>query len=633
MQSMTDSKIGTMVGLARRRSRRGVSLIEILIVLVILVVGILTIIRLFPSGFFSVESVGNAGLADSLGIGTLQGQAQNSGGLPDAILPGTMDVNGQPTAVFTNGAYDPDRAENLDNAHVIYNETMTVPSARTVAGITQSVYVASFGPIQMGSVSPAGPSLTTLPAQLSINSLPWAQSSGDAIGPINFTPGYPQELSVSGQSNFSVDLANKRIAVPNAPYTATSSTTATSYPQKMVLWISCSDGSQYRKYLNVPAATPRDTTNPNAPKTSTGTNGNSAYIPDSASNYQGGWFDPTTTYLDTPSTSPSPGAIWTKVILYRPFNGVVSTAYFTNDPYEFMLPNANLVDGTATQQGNIGAISFNPLGSGRIGVKPLKAQITYQNYSWRILHEDRDIPALTTGNTSVSRLTLKNLRRVGDARPDNTIDTGLIPGSNVGFVIQDLDTGLPLAAPINDEDTNGTVANQINLSYAIGRITFPAAAFPDGMAHHVRIYYAGDAQWTVAVQKSSAHYSDVSSTAATNGILPGQFAFDGPTLTAYFPQSEAGRTIAFEGTYSDGSAQRTFALTGVVGPALYPFAGGNYVRVTLTDTGAATPILTGSPTSVTFSAVRGLSARAVVAWKERDRWKVHIVDTVLTKSQ
>jgi len=230
-------------------------------------------------------------------------------------------------------------------------------------------------------------------------------------------------------------------------------------------------------------------------------------------------------------------------------------------------------------------------------------------------------------------LTLKNLRRVGDARPDNTIDTGLIPGSNVGFVIQDLDTGLPLAAPINDEDTNGTVANQINLSYATGRITFPDTAFsPAGFSHHVRIYYAGDAQWTVAVQKASAHYLDVTSTASTNGILPGQFAFDG-AQTVYFPQSEAGRTIAFEGTYSDGSAQRTFALTGVVGPALYPFAGGNYVRVTLTDTGAATPILTGTPTSVNFSAVRGLSARAVVAWKERDRWKVHTVDTVLSKPQ
>ena len=636
VQSMTDSKTGNKRGGHRRPRQRGVSLIEILIVLVILVVGILTIIRLFPSGFFSVESVGNAGLADSLGIAAVSAETQNGAGLPDAILPGSMDVNGQPTVgplIPANiGAYDPDRAENLDNAHVIYNETMTVPSARTVGNVTQSVYVVNYGPIQMGNIEPTGLNLTSLSTRLSISSLPWAASSGNAVGPINATPGYPQYLSVFSQPTYAVDLVNKKIAIPYAPYTAMLPTGAKSYLQKMVLVIQCADGSQYRKYLIVPAATQRDAANPNAPKMSAGTVGNDAYITDTTNNYQGGWFDPTSTYLDPiPSTSPSPGAVWTKVILYRPFQGIVNTAAFGPDPYQFMLPNANIVDLPAmTSQGNIGAIAFNPLGAGRIGVKPLKAQITYQNYSWRILHEDRDIPALATGNTTVTRLTLKNLRRVGDARPDNTIDSGLIPGSNVGFVLQDLDTGLPLATAINDEDTNGPNPAQINLSYATGRLTFPTT---DGLSHRVRIYYSGDAQWTVAVQKASAHYADVSTTVSASGILPGQFAFDG-AQTVYFPQSEAGRTIAFEGSYMIGRASTSFALTGVVGPALYPFAGGNYVRVTLTDPSAATPALPGaaSPT-VNFSAVRGLSARAVVAWKERDLWKLHSVDTVLARSQ
>ena len=626
VQSMIDSKNGNTVGVARRRSRRGVSLIEILIVLVILVVGILTIIRLFPSGFFSVESVGNAALADSLGIGTVQGQTQNSGGLPDAILPGTMDADGQPTVgpliPANTGKYDPDRAENLDNAHVIYNETMTVPSARTVAGVTQSVYVVSFGPLQMGNIDPAG-NLTQLPMYVSINSLPWFIQAYTVAGYPN-----PKDLLALGQPNYLVDYSTGQIALPYA-----------FYAQNFVMMVRGSDDVVTTLHLTVPAAyavDPTNLTDPNGPLTFN----KDAYRDSTPTAYNGRWFNPADASLAYEKDNPfkTPLAPWKAVMLLRPFQGVKNTTgggVFSADPYEFKLPNANIVDLPAmTSQGNIGAIWFNPLGAGRIGVKPLKAQITYQNYSWRILHEDRDISALTPGNTTVARLTLKNLRRVGDARPDNTIDSGLIPGSNVGFVIQDLDTGLPLAGPINDEDTNGTVANQINLSYATGRITFPDTAFaPAGLSHHVRIYYAGDAQWTVAVQKSSAHYTDVSATASASGILPGQFAFDGPTLTAYFPQSEAGRTIAFEGTYLDGSTQRTFALTGVVGPALYAFAGGNYVRVTLTDTSAATPILMGSPTAVTFSAVRGLSARAVVAWKERDRWKVHTVDTVLTKSQ
>lgn len=85
----------------------------------------------------------------------------------------------------------------------------------------------------------------------------------------------------------------------------------------------------------------------------------------------------------------------------------------------------------------------------------------------------------------------------------------------------------------------------------------------------------------------------------------------------------------------NGTVQKTFALTGVVGAALYPnaYAGGPYVQIVLTDPSSATPALPGSATGVKFSAVRGLSARAVVAWKERDRWKVHTVDTFLTKSQ
>ncbi len=634
MQSMTDKASGKAIGTARRRARRGVSLIEILIVLVILVVGILTIIRLFPSGFFSVESVGNAALADSLGIAAVQAQTQNAVGLPDAILPGSMDANGQPTATVSDGSYDPDKAQNLDNAHVIYNETLTVPSARTINGVSQSVYVVNYGPIQMGTVSPGG-SLTQLPQYVSINSLPWAQSSGDANGPKNSTPVYPQDSLTVGQPNFLVDLASKQIAVPYAAYTPTSATTATSYAQKMVLWIFASDGKAYHEYLNVPAATPRDTstgsTTANAPKDA----GNINYLPDTVTNYQGGWFDPTSTtlYADpVTSTAPPSTVTWTKVVLYRPFAGVVNTGTFTSDPYEFMLPNANIVGMASSPQGNIGAIAFNPLGAGRVGVKPLQAQITYQNYGWRILHEDRDIAALTPGNTTVSRLTLKNLRRVGDADPDNNIDTGLIPGSSDGFIIQDLDTGKVLAdttaaSPntLNDEDTNGTISTAINVSYAIGRVTFPQSVFPDGLSHHVRIYYAGDADWTVAVQKAPRLYTRIAdfSGAADPMIGPGQCAYNSGDNSLYFPRCDAGKTVTIEGITSGASAVPSPDVTVAIGNVVYPFGGTNYVRV---DNLAA-----GSPAA--FSAVRGLSARAVVAWKERDLWKVHSVDTVLSQTQ
>ena len=101
MQSMKDSKV--VMGNIRRKARRGVSLIEILVVLVLLVLGILIIVRLFPSGFFSINSVGDAALADGLGQAALSAQTQNASALPESILPGTLT-----SLTAANGDYDPD---------------------------------------------------------------------------------------------------------------------------------------------------------------------------------------------------------------------------------------------------------------------------------------------------------------------------------------------------------------------------------------------------------------------------------------------------------------------------------------------------------------------------------------------
>ena len=108
MQSTADSKIRA----GHKKARRGVSLIEVLVVLVILVVGILVIIRLYPSGFFSVQSVGNAAVADSLGSAALQAAQENLVGLPEAIqpggtnasFPGGMDSYGRPQATAADAS-------------------------------------------------------------------------------------------------------------------------------------------------------------------------------------------------------------------------------------------------------------------------------------------------------------------------------------------------------------------------------------------------------------------------------------------------------------------------------------------------------------------------------------------------
>lgn len=656
---MADS--GTVRNSGRRRAQRGVSLLEILVVLVLLVLGILIIVRLFPSGFFSIESAGNAALADGLGSAALGAQTQDLGSLPDAILP--VNTSDTPpsllpmsaTIAAANAGYNPDDPNLLDNARVVSNETITVPSVSN----GQSVYAVKYGPVVM----PADPAttVTQLPNYFTVNSTYWKAQAGNAAAATAIgSTDLPQDTLIPGQERLLVDLVAKKIAVPYAAYTPTTNpptqttagtTIADSYPQTFVVSIVASDGNTYTQYLSVPAGTPRDNTNPYAPFGA----GNKAYLPDTyttSGNYQGGWFDPTSQYGGVPASGPPSAATWVSVTLYRPYNGVLTNASFSNDPCEFKLLASNL--GTA----NPGAVGFNPKAAGSAGTSARRAQISYVTSTWGILHEDRDIPALNGSDTTAIRLTLKNLLMAGSANPDNSINPG-IANSGKSLIILDLDSGILVAPsmtntdptnpdkPLNNEDLNGTDVGlnntNINVSYATGRLTFGSNAFgdnskPDGSgsapAHRVRIFYQGDANWTVAVQKAPAYFAQVAPTAAAPGATPlaaDQFALDAPNALVYFARCNAGKTVELDGTYTSGGTTQAFSDTVAVDPTLNA-AGDVDVRVNLNDaTKSGTAVPPGAV--VTFSAVRGLSSRAVVAWKERNQWKVHTVDTILTRPQ
>lgn len=640
MQSTADSKIRA----GHKKARRGVSLIEVLVVLVILVVGILVIIRLYPSGFFSVQSVGNAAVADSLGSAALQAAQENLVGLPEAIqpggtnasFPGGMDSYGRPQATAADASYDPefnsavqpDYSATLNKARLVVNETTTVPTPSGSA--RQSVYVTRFGPIVMNAAPAAGSTPIPTPEYLSINSTYWLSVVGDFTSP---TP--PQDSAPVGSQQFVVDMTHKAIAVPYANYTVSMPNPAVSYAQKMVVYILGSDGVTYPQYLNIPPATPRDSSNPSAPYVS-GNTGGRIYLADSANNYQGGWFDPTMAYGDSGAgvhtTVPSSVA-WVSVSLFRPFLGVDPAVQFSPaDPYQFKLISPNL----GTTGYNLGGIAFNPLAGGGVGYNALKARISYRVASWQVIHEDRAVPALPSGNTSVLRLSLKNLKRAGDEGPNNSIDPGLL-SSGHSMYIMDLDTGQQVAPgtaapdptnpdlPIVDEDVQGTSTDPaaINISFAIGRLTFASNSFgdnPNGTtphAHRIRIFYTGDLNWTIAVQKAPAYYVLDNFTQAgfpTNGILPGHCYYDSNASLLMFPQSDAGKTVEVDGS-SNLPGQ-----TAAIGNAVTAVNGINYVSLPYTSNG------------LPITAVRGLSARAVVAWQERGQWKSHSVDTIFNRT-
>ena len=668
-----------------QRAQRGVSLIEVLVVLVILVTGILTIIRLFPSGFFSIQSTANAGLADSMGNAAIGAGAQNSSNLPDSILPDNLLMDDLASATMNAAAYanyDPDDPNNLENARVVSNETISVPTASN----GRSVYVVKYGPVVM----PADPTGTAaaLPLYFTVNSPNWTALSGNYVLPLTngtVAPAdLPQDTLVPGQERFLVDLTHQKIAVPYAAYTLTDNTTTpptyTSYPQKMIVAITCSDGNTYTKYLDVPAGITRNSSSPYAPFGSD----NQTYLADvpgtgtpGSGNYQGGWFDPTTDYQDTPTQMPS-NVTWVSVTLYRPYQGILTPVApaapaFSNDPYEFTLLSPNIVTtaatGTAPATGaNPGAVGFNPKAATGSGAQARKAQISYITYAWSILHEDHDIPSLTgTGSTFVVRTTVPNLLLAGSANPDNSINSG-IAGSNDSLVILDLDTGQIVApvppssplydptnsdAPVNNEDVNGTKADPklIDVSYALGRLTFGSNAFGDNVdatgmkttdgsgtapAHRIRIFYTADLNWTVAVQKAPAYFQPlgnppVLNATGTTALMANQFAYDQADAFVYFARCNAGKTVEIDGSYTQSNGlPGNFSDTVSIDPVLYA-VGDSAVQVNLRDGNKFEhPIPVGA--IVTFSAVRGLSARAVVAWKERNQWKAHSVDAVLNRT-
>ena len=681
---MKDSSVG--IGNARTRARRGVSLIEVLVVLVLLVLGILIIVRLYPSGFFSITSVGNAALADSLGQAAVQSQAQDTSGLPEAIVPGTLreyqatdptSLANQRKAVSYDPEYnatvEPDYAKILDTAKVVLNETVAIPAASGVS--RQSLYVVKYGPLLM----PVGADDAQAPYYLTVNSPNWKPLAGSSTAATEAVPTLPQETLSPGQQQFLVDSTNFKLAVPYADYTpdVPAATTnvktieAKSYAQKMVVVIQASDGNRYTQYLSIPPALPRDNTNPYAPyapKTGFVT----LFLADTAQNYHGGWFDPVTQYADpapplqadgTPHpahmTVPATDAVgkpitWQQVTVYRPFTGLATGTLFGPDPYQYKMTDAN--PGQTPGDGNLGGILFNPRAAGGSGSYAQKALISYQTYSWKILHEDRDVPALPAGNTTALRLTLKNIKRAGDPNPDNSIFTGMIPNTGLGLIIMDLDTGKlvleggtfdPTAYPYQDEDLIGTSSDPkaINVSYATGRITLGSNAFGDNQTgatprtHRIRIFYVGDADWTVAVQKAASYYTVVVVNGAADPLLlPSQCAFDPASNLVYFPRSDAGKSVEIDGTYVAGGALHSFANTVAIPLVINNTLGSNYVAVDLANGSLANPIpgsgtLPGGVSQVTVSTVRGLSARSVVAWKERDRWKIHSVDALLSRAQ
>lgn len=613
------------------RARRGTSLIEVLVVLVVLVIGILAIARLFPAGFLALRNAENSSYADRLASGALEQLKQDNGALADGVYMYTdslgFDPNVAPDDLYAfqpdangynaNSAHEAgslsDAFNNINKQRYISNETITVGGNRAVAS-NFPLYFLTYGPITLPD--PAG-----LGNYLVVNGINWTPRTGDARlnpGDPNRTIDEPLDILEPNQSTFMVDYGQGKLAVPPA-----------SYDQTFTAIVQSAAGASSTVTLVV----------------------HRQDAPNGA--YNGDWFnsagDTATVAGAVTVTGSMPAGPWSSVTLYRPFHylGATQTPTFDNDPYEFALYSPNIA---AT---NMGVLAFNPAAAGRgTGTQALKARISYMALDWHILHEDHDVSAGDADGGPTIRLDLSHLKKVGDIQFDNSIYGGLLPGAPSGsqsdILMLDLDTGAIIGlngnggANTQDVDQNDTLAaNLYGVSYQNGRVTFPA----NNPAQRVRFFYAGDADWAVAVQKAASSYTRSLNADGTENIvgitqpgpLPNRYAIGSPSLV-YFPLCDAGKTVEFDGiSYTVGGVARQIGQgTATISTDTVDAGGGNKaVYVNLTSAGLnASSVIPDTPDANSFriNAVRGISARATVIWRERNTWRSRTLETLLTQT-
>jgi len=444
------------ISAARRKAntQQGLTLIETLIVLVILLVGILSVMRLFPSGFGLVRSAQNSSIADRLAQDRLE-TVQTTQGRPDGVYVSFHNNLGEltfdpstpsDTNQYKGPAIAPEsgRMNDINRARYISNETFSVPGGSiSAAGANASpsahnpARLLNFAPIYL----PTGTNVQSAAIQqyLTVNSVDWDQKAANSAYDPNTSTApavvnRPVDLLNSNEAAYLVDYANGRLAVPTQSYDQ--------YFQ-FVVYVVDSSGAQLVRnaYLFVP----KTVTTP------------------SPAGYDGQWFgNPDinhaalySTAIDTTPLDLAPGSSWVPgtARLYRQLQYITPT--FTSqgdpsdvgwgpDPYQYSLVNDNPAPkgGNLPTDFNAGALCFNPLASGRSLAKPVKVRVSYTVYDWHILHEDHDATP-----SSVIHLALHDLKKAGDIQNDQTVWSGLADANskqNYSIMLVDPDNGIAL---------------------------------------------------------------------------------------------------------------------------------------------------------------------------------------------
>ena len=625
------------------RTRRGVSLVEVLVVIVVLIIGIFAISRLFPSGFAGLAATGRRSLGRTLARGMEEYFRNRAFNIPDALV-GINPVTGadepyvHPQQLLSEVAYE--TGEFADPRFSGYNilrrvkgELARVPPPRPIpGGGVGSLYNLVLSPIYSAQAIPG-------------KSIGVQCYSAIPLRPVPVTippPNVAANDMVVGIEDVGVDGDNATLYFHSAP-------TDRSYRVR-IGFIQAGGGNQL--FWTPPTARLV------VPATAAGMN-------TWAINVRGMWNIPANATI-------SPGAVQ----LYRELAPVaLGDAFNGSDPYQFKVLDTVF-----------GSLVFNPLGAtytqSRSEGRGLLVKIDYDVDDWSIIREDMTVP---TGGLPQVQLGIRGVKKVGEAEDTPNLVSagqadqnyqGLIrnypatgndpgrPGSTgIDFVVVDLETGFRMtsarfaAAPATTPGQNGIMDYDDSVITFTGSVTWehPTDAnntFQAPIAgRHIRVYYRTLDDWTVAVQKPYYQYTYL----PTAGALgPGEFGYNPVSFQGYvlFPATDGEQSVTVDYQWtqmdSNGDPARLRTELGEMhvisnpGDANSPqnspmgFGGPNWwIRLNNHDNGASgagtPPDL--MPGSVTILGVRGASFTTRVAWRESGRWANVRHVSVMTRAE
>ena len=582
-------------------SKKGTSLVEILVVMVVLLVGIMTIIQMFPTGFRVVRAGESRTIATKFSGREIERWKNMASNVPEGILPIDDDGNvlngqypGPPFEIFrhdADGSYITDAnghyvRGNVLNIRQVVGEKTSIPvrtDVHTGVGVFDGCpYNLAYGPVEVNGFSVKGGDLAR-------------KVVASGVFPTDVVDGeYAIDYGVAGLPEF-------HLVFP-ADYSGHERLYYVSYSY----WVDDGGLSLVTK-LNQPVVVP--------------------------AGYTAGW-------VPVPVTPPY--GTFVEVQMYtdtcaRGFKDVTGIG-FGDDYYEFILADDIL-----------GTVVFNPAARGqyeytKLGRVPLEARLDYRIYDPRIIREDKVAPQPVGSLISV-KLALRFILDAGsptdlnDGSPTDNPDEPTFEGLMKGKI------GDPEAAPlvrqsvlIMDLATGYRVdMTDVEVDYIPGTVVLPEFAdLLDPASNPVEnvalegrrlaFFYRADGDWVIQCQKAYSVYTHLWDANALDyrHCRLVQAAEGGESKNRLlFAPSEAGKTVLVDYTYNEIGQETLYKITGE----------SRRISDALDSNGNAYTDLELPADAYVIESVYvvGTSFKARTIWRDGTNWRHTDVDTNLSR--